>query len=924
MKKLYCLVLVIFFILQSNKYLYAQSDSIYVVSGTYINVPFEDFIKDIEAKTPYRFFYNPTHTQNIQVHLTAESLPLEYILSKMFDGTAFYYAVDHENRVFIIKDRPVQADLPDKYFEPAKGQKPVSDVSIFDYLTSRQSHKSDAELKLYSIGSPTAQKEAGNATLAGYIRDAKTGEAMVGAAIFIDSPRIVVASNHSGFYSISLPKGRHELKVKSVGMKDTKRQIMVYADGKLDIEMEEDIIPLKEVIVEADKDVNVSSVQMGIERLDIKTIRQVPTAFGEADLLRVVLTLPGVKSVGESSTGLNVRGGAADQNLILLNDATIFNPSHLFGFFSAFNPDVVRNVELYKSNIPARLGGRLSSVLDVNTREGNKKAFSGSGGIGLITGRLTLEGPILKDKTSFLIGGRSTYSNWLLNRVPNPMVANSRASFYDVNAQLHHDFNEKNTLALSAYYSSDRFRLGYDTVFAYSNQAATLKWKHVFNNKFYSMFTGGYSGYDFSLTSERNPVTASRTRYGLNQVNVKADFSYFPNAKHTFDFGVSSIYYKLLPGQLQPLGTESLIAPDIVSAEQALESAIYISDRFDISSRLSLSVGLRYSFFNYLGAKEVYSYAAGLPRETHTILDTITYGANQVVNTYQGPEYRAALRYIITENTSIKASYNRNRQYLHMLTNTAMISPTDIWKLSDPHIRPQVGDQYSLGIFKNFAGNSVETSAEVYYKSMANVLDFKSGATLFLNHHIETDVLNAEGKAYGAEFMVKKMAGKLNGWVSYTYSRSLLRTTPFVNQEIINRGEYYPSNFDKPHDVSLAGNYKFSRRFSTSLNITYSTGRPITLPLAVYDLDGARRIHYSDRNQYRIPDYYRVDLAMNIEGNHKVKKLAHSSWTVAIYNLTGRKNPYSIFFLTENGVIRGYKLSVFGRPIPTITYNFKF
>ena len=707
-------------------------------------------------------------------------------------------------------------------------------------------------------------------------------------------------------------------------MKEVRRQIALHADGKLNVEMQEDVRPLKEVVVEAEKLKNVSGLVMGVEKLDIRTVKQVPTAFGEADVLKVVLTLPGVKSVGESSTGLNVRGGATDQNLILFNDATIYNPSHLFGFFSAFNPDAIKSVELYKNSLPAKYGGRLASVLEITGREGNKKEFAGSGGIGLISGRLTLEGPIVKDKTSFLVGGRTTYSDWLLKALPNKNMQNSRASFYDFNTTISHEINEKNSLLLSGYLSEDNFKLGTDTLYNYHNQNVSLRWNHVFNTRLYGVVTGGYSGYNYNVTGDKNPVNAFELGYDLSQANIKADLSYYPNPKHVVDMGASSILYRTKPGSFKPLGSESLVEPDVLEQERALETAFYVSDQYEVNERLSVSAGIRYSIFSALGAKNVYEYASGVAKSENTIIDTVAYGSGDFIKTYHGPEYRLSLRYNLTSDMSVKLGYNRTRQYLHTLTNTAMVSPTDVWKLSDRHIRPQVGDQYSIGIFRNFRNNTVEASVETYYKSMRDFLDYRSGAQLILNHHIETDVINSMGKAYGVEAMLKKNTGKLNGWVSYTYSRSLVKTSDATSSEVINNGKYYPSNFDKPHDLTLVGNYRFSRRFSTSFNFTYSTGRPITVPLATYELGGVKRVYYSDRNQFRIPDYYRADVGLNIEGNHKVRKLAHSSWTVSVYNLTGRKNPYSVYFISEDSKIKGYKLSIFGQPIPTVTYNFKF
>ncbi|QHV99574.1 TonB-dependent receptor [Spirosoma endbachense] len=901
----------------------AQQQADKPISGDFTNLRFEQFAKQIESQTPYCFFYNPSDIDSLIVNVQATNQPLRAILRQLFEGSKYFFAIDQNQRVYITFDRPIQTELPVGYFRGGSGST-ENDSTMNAYLRLGKAKRVETETKVYDIGKRTNPIRPGRSTIAGSVRSISSGEPIVGAAIYVENPRIGTVTDQFGYYSITLPRGRYDLKLRSIGQKDTRRRVILYADGKLDIEMEDDVIALKEVVIEAEKDVNVSGMQMGQQRVDIKTIRQVPTALGEADLLRVILTLPGVKSVGESSTGLNVRGGSTDQNLILYNDAPIYNSSHLFGFFSAFNPDIIKSAELYKSGIPSRFGGRLSSVLDVQTRDGNKKKLVGSGGIGLLTGRLTLEGPLLKDKTSFIIGGRSTYSDWLLRQLPNSSFKNSQASFYDLNLHVTHDFNEKNTLYLTGYLSQDRFRLNSDTTYQYQNQTATLKWKHIINNKLYSVFTGSYSGYKYNVYSEKNPINAYQLDFAINQSQVKADFNYYPSNRHAVDYGISSTYYKLSPGNFRPRGSESLIVPDLVSGEQGLENAVYIGDKFDITDQLSISGGLRYSAYTYLGPKSVFQYAPGQARTENTIIDTVSYATNQAIQTYHGPEYRLALRYALSSTASIKASFNRMRQYIQMLSNTTVISPTDIWKLSDPNIKPQIGDQYALGFYRNNRTNTIETSVEVYYKNIQNLLDYRSGAILLLNHHIETDVVNAQGKAYGIEFLIKKSTGKLNGWLSYTYARTLLRTNSPNSAETINQGSYYPSNYDKPHDVTMIGNYKINRRFSLSLNFTYSTGRPITLPVSKYTLDGAQRLFYSERNQYRVPDYYRADFAMNIEGNHKIKKLAHSSWTIAVYNLTGRRNVYSVYFKSENGVINGYKLSIFGQPIPSVTYNFRF
>lgn len=895
-----------------------------LISGEYSAVPFDKFVADVESKTGFRFYYDSRSVDSLKVTLSVQSKNVRDVLNQVFAGTQLHFVIGDNKTIFVTQGREIMTVLPSDFFDT--GAAPATqEVAVFDYTAyeKREKQKKLAEEKLYAIGAKTSNLQ-GNATLAGHIRDAASGEPVIGAALFIEKPLIGVATDQFGYFSITLPKGRHELQIKSIGMKTTQRQIMLYGDGQLEIELDEDVTPLKEVVVQSERDVRVSGLQMGMEKLDIKTMKNMPLALGETDIMKVVMTLPGVQTVGEGTVGLNVRGGATNQNLILFNDAIVYNPSHLFGFFSTFNPDVLKNVELYKSGITADYGGRLSSVLDVHSREGNLKKFEGSGGISPITGRLTVEGPLIKDKTSFLLGARSTYSDWILRQLDSEQLSNSTASFYDINLNISHKFSDKDQLYLSGYMSKDKFRLDGDTAYSYSDRNASLKWKHIFNNKLYGLVTAGFSKYSYSVESRENPVNAFVMDFSIQQMNAKADINYFLNAKHTVTGGLSTTYYTLAPGNLQPSGEESLVLPDVMQDEQGLESAVYLGDNYEISSKISLYAGIRYSFYQARGPKEVYRYADGFSREESTIQDTVQYGSGKSIASYHGAEPRFSIRYSISNNASVKFSYNRMRQYIQMLSNTTAITPTDIWKLTDSYVRPQVGDQLSIGFYKSTKKHSIDFSVEGYYKTTENTVDYKNGAVLLLNPHIETDLVNAKGKAYGAELMIKKSNGKLNGWISYTYSRSFLQAKNTYASETVNQGEYYPSSYDKPHAVNFIGNYKFSRRFNFSLNMTYSTGRPITLPLAKYDLGGSSRLYYSDRNQYRIPDYFRTDISINVEGNHKIKKLAHSSWTFAVYNLTGRKNAYSVFFKSENGQINGYKLSVFAQPIPTVTYNFKF
>jgi len=897
-----------------------------LVTGEFKQMTITEFAKALQGQTGYRFYFDTLQFDSIRIDISVKSQNLKDVLQLAFAGTNFHYSIDHQKHVFITNGVTVQTELPDLFFDSSKlASKKNQFVDASDELEDNEKKKDTIALnnKLFVIGDKNAAISDKKISLAGYVKDVNTGEPVVGASINVEGEKNGIATDQFGYYSISLLRGRHTLNIQSIGMRDTRRQVMVYSDGKMNIEMKKQVMTLKKVIVSAEKVNNIKSLQMGVQRIDIKTIKQVPVVFGEADILKVALTMPGVQTVGEASTGLNVRGGSADQNLILFNDATIYNPSHFFGMFSAFNPEVVKDVELYKSSIPAKYGGRLSSVLEVNSREGNKKEITGSAGIGLLTSRLNIEGPLAKDKTSFIFGARTTYANWLLNLLPD-QYKNSKASFYDLNLNISHQINKKNDLYLTAYMSNDHFNLNNDTTYGYGSKNISLKWKHVFNNKFYSLISGGYDRYQYYISSEADPYSAYKFSFDINQSYFKAHFAYYASTKHTVEFGINSLFYKLHPGDYEPQGKQSLVIADKLQSEQAVESALYLSDKYTITDAWSVEGGVRYSMFNYLGPQSVNTYPQGVPKTEDNITGTIDYSSGKNIKTYQGPELRLSTRYAFPDNFSIKAGYNSQRQYIHALSNTAAMAPTDIWKLSDPNIRPQYGEQFSIGFYKNLKSNTIETSVELYYKNIKDYLDYKSGAQLILNHHIETDVINTKGKAYGVELQIKKLTGKLNGWISYTFSRTFLKQDDPTAGELINGGKFYPADYDKPHDVTLVSNYKFSHRFSISMNATYSTGRPITLPIGKYFYAGSERALYSDRNAYRIPDYFRMDFSVYIDGNHKVHQKTHNSWSVGIYNLTGRKNPYSVYYVSENGVINGYKLSIFGSAIPFINYNIRF
>lgn len=925
MKRCFLLLVMLVCMCFCRQQAFAQADSLKLVTVIADSATMEAFILTLEKQTDFHFYYDPSLFDSTTITIKAENKELIKVLEQAFANTDVEFSFNDDD-AFITKGNRINMSFPPEAFtvlasgstEPlSKSDKNINDES------AKTEQAAVLDNKVYVIGDKLIPSPEASVIIAGYITETKTGEPVVGAYMHVDHSTISVTTDQYGYFSISLKKGRYTLSIQSLGMKDTKRQIQIYGDGKLNIALQNQVLTISNVIISAQKLSNVKTTMMGLQKIDIKTMQQVPVVFGEVDILRVITTLPGVKTVGEASTGLNVRGGSTDQNLILFNDATIYNPSHFFGMFSAFNPDVVKDVELYKSSMPPRYGGRLSSVINISTREGNKKELSGSAGIGLVTSRISLEGPIVNEKTSFIVGARTTYANWLLGILPNEYKF-SKAGFYDVNLNLTHEINKKNSLYFTGYLSADRFNLNSDTAYGYNNGNLSLKWKHIYNNKLNSLIATGIDKYAYSISSTALPLSAYKMGFDINQTYFKAHFNYYLNNIHAIDFGVNSIYYKMNPGYYNPVGNESLVVPQQIGTEQALESALYVNDRYNITTSLTVEGGLRYSFYSFLGPQTVNIYAPGLPITEGNITGTKEYKKGEVIQNYSGPEYRISARYAFTDSFSVKASYNTQRQYIHMLSNTAAMAPTDIWKLSDAYIKPQAGEQFSVGVYKNLKANTIETSVEVYYKNMDNYLDYKSGANLVLNPHLETDVIPTKGKAYGVEVLIKKLSGKLNGWISYTWSRVLLQQQDSIAGELINNGAFYPSNYDKPNDITLIGNYRVNHRFSISFNATYSTGRPITLPIGTFYYAGSARTLYADRNAYRIPDYFRMDFSMNILGNHKVHQKTHNSWTIGVYNLTGRKNPYSVYYVSENGAINGYKLSIFGSAIPFINFNIKF
>jgi hypothetical protein len=887
----------------------------YKISGNYKDLSFKDFVTIAESIFDVKFFYKNEWLNNLKLGDYADCTTISCVLDNLFRGTTLHYIIEESGNIVItnnyavkVSNTPVEKN--NKFLPPT------------DYSSSSDNQQTSGNASA-EIGNPAEKNKPGSVTISGYINNKDTKEPVSGVTVFVQKLSLGTISNEYGYYTLTLPRGVHLLQFSFIGMRDKKINLNLYGTGEINVEMNSVMIPLKETIVSAQKSVTLQRFEVGVEKINIASFKLLPTSMGESDIMKSILMIPGVQSVGEGSTGFNVRGGSADQNLILLYGAPIYNASHFFGFFSAVNSDIIKDVTLYKGGIPSRYGGRISSVLDIGTIEGNRKEFAGTAGISPITTHLSLEGPLIKDTLTYLLTARTTYSNWILGLIEDPSLKNSRASFYDLNGKITYDLNKNNKLDFSAYTSHDSFRFNSDTVYSYNNNIFALKWRHFFNTRFFSSFSLNNSSYNYDISSQYLATEAFVLSHKINSTGFKADFNWFLG-RNEVNFGLDLTRYAVIPGSYQPNGDSSLVVPHTIDKERAYEGALYIDDRFIFTDFLSVNVGMRMSSFYSIGPEGVMIYNPDYSKSMSTITDTLNFKSGEISSKYGGPEFRVSLNFRITDKNSIKINYNRTRQYLHLLSNSASISPTDTWKLCDYYLKPQVGDQVALGFYEMLLNNKFEASAEIYYKKISNMADFKGGTNFVMEENIEKDIVNVAGKAYGLELVLKKTEGKIRYSIGYTYSRTFTKSLSNFPEEIINSGKWFPANFDKPNDLVVTFDYIFSRRFSFSSDYTYSTGRPITYPVATYHMYDDVLVHYSDRNKYRIPYYSRLDLSFKISGNLRKHKLAHPNWTFSVYNLLGRQNVYSIYFKKEGEVYTGYKLSVFGQAIPSVTFGFDF
>lgn len=907
---------------------FALAQGIPNVSIDAANKPLQDVVTELENQSGYTFFYISDWFTEISITGTYTDFALDEALKNILKNTDLNFYISDSRQVFLTRNSVVYDALPRDFFGQEEIEKLTDDEleerSISAPLFANIGDRESSRTETVRIGKESRGSRESSFTLSGKATNFLDGEPVSDLAILLGGSSKGTVTNIDGFYSIRIPVGENIIETKGLGFRDTRKRVIIYNDGTLNFVLDESVEALDEVTVAANVDRNVKEALTGVTQIEIQKIKTIPLVFGERDILRAAISLPGITTAGETAAGFNVRGGRADQNLILLDDGVIYNPAHFFGVFSAINSFSTGSAEIYKGSIPAQFGGRLSSVFDLKTKDANKEKFSVEAAVGPVTSNAVLEIPIVKEKASLLVGGRGTYAGYILDALENEDLSNSEASFVDFTAKYSHALNENNEIKATGYFSRDVFSITSDSVFDYSNRLASFRWNHKFNEKNTGSLVFSNSDYQFNIEFDGESNTDFALGYRINETEVKLDFNYLHSAKHKFKYGIASKLYQVNPGERNPLGPNSEVTPLTVPQQRGLESAIYISDTYTISEKFLIDAGLRYSFFAALGPGVQRIFAEGEPRSSGSVIETQQFDTNEVIETFSGPEVRVSARYFLGQDFSIKGGYNNSFQYIHTLTSNTTVSPTDTFILSDTNLEPQRAEQFSLGLFKNYNGNEYEVSLEGFFKRQENLLDFRVGAQLLLNEQVETEVLQGDGRAFGVEFLIKKNEGRLNGWLGYTYSRSFIQLdSPFLEEQV-NNGEFFPSNFDKPHDFSAVLNYKFTERFSASANAVYQTGRPVTFPIGNFNFNNADFVFFSDRNQFRIPDFYRLDLSFNIEGNHKIKKFARSFWSLSVYNVLGRNNPFSVFFATEDGEVRAFQSSIFGIPIPTLTYNFRF
>jgi hypothetical protein len=859
-----------------------------------------EFLSKLEQKYPVRFFYMEEWLSPYTVDSVYTGQTVSRMLQDVLTGSEVQFSIMYGYAVIFSKD-PLEMEKREQLLRTA--------------VASRK------DIESVTVGTLVRGKRKERMSLYGTVRAEDSNIPLGGVMISVNGKE-VATTDASGRYRIALTGSEHIVTYSAYGYRDKVINLRIYSDGELSVVLEDMPVILEEVEV---SDQAVVNRRVGQTTLKTESMKRATTFLGEVDVIKQIQAQPGVTTVGEVASGFNVRGGGVDQNLVLYDGVPVFNTSHAMGFFTAFNAHAINQVSFYRGGIPAQYGGRVSSVLDITSKDGPTDKWGANGGIGIISSYLTVGGPIKRDTSAVIASVRSSYSDWMLDAIKSNYhdIQNSTLSFYDASLKFTQKLSKNSKLTFSGYTSSDRFSLTNDTVYTLRNLAASLRLDKVISDKLLGSFALSFGRYGYTMREEE-PSTAFDLNYSITYPSLTLDFNYEGSA-HKLAFGLHNTWYDFAPGTLMPTDASSNARRIDMGHERSLETALYLSDAFYWRDDLLVEGGLRVSMFNRFGSGTVYAYRQGEPMEPRNIADSTAYGAGEVMKTYVGLEPRLSIRYTLSPSASVKLGYNRMYQYMHLITNTAAVAPVDIWQSCNTYFKPQLADQVSLGYFRNFKDNTYEAFTEVFYKHVQHVLDFKDGAQLILNDHLETALVGGTADSYGAEFSVSKIRGRLQGALNYTYSRSWRKTNTSFESEQINEGKRYASNYDQPHVVQLNWRYALLRRLFFSGTFIYHTGRPMSIPVASFQVDHVSLLKFSDRNTYRIPDYHRLDLALILEGSHKRKKIVDGTWVLSFYNVYGRRNAYSVFYQDNGrGNLIPYKLSVIGTVIPSLSYSFKF
>ena len=894
-----------------------------IIDSAYSNLDWQHFVTQTEADFGVHYFFDSTDTEKIRFEQIEAPVPLLLFLENKLKPYGLKVSMDQTRNIFLTRGVAIVTALSREIYPTIQVEAPDKSKNE-DEQTGFIETKNEHLASVLIIGNKLDGLRSGKATLSGYLRNISDSTALFGATILIEELGVGAAADERGYYQLKVEKGDYTLVINEINHKEERIRLKLWSSGTADIYLESASYTLEGVVVTSDRYDRVQNAKLGFEQLNTKNIREIPLVLGEKDILKVATLLPGIQSVGEGTAGFNVRGSPADQNLFYLDNVPVYNTSHLFGFFSVFNSEAISAFSLSKSNIPVRFGGRLASIFDITAKEGDNEKLKIRGGISPITGSLLFEGPLKKNKSSFMLGVRSTYSNWILKLIKNPDFNQSEVFFGDAIAKMNVDIDDKNKIQALGYYSLDNIDFAGTTRFDIENRGASVSWKRFFKEKNNMDLSLIYSRYALQNENYELPSEAYLQNSILTHRESKLDFTFRPDRTHKITFGGNAILYDIDRGDFAPAGEESQLIYKDLGEERGLESGIYLGDEWNPTARVSLTGGLRYNAYAYLGPQEVFQYGEGRLKEPASITDTLHFSKNAMIKFYHGLDYRVAAKYNFSTQWSVKASYDKLHQYVFLLSNTIALAPTDKWKLIDSHIEPMVGDQYSVGVYTYLFGKSFEFSTEGYYKKVDKLVEYRDGADLLINEVPEWDILQGKLQVYGVELMLKKSGGRLNGWMNYTYSKATVLVDGPIEGAQINFGEPYPANHDKPHSLNVVVNYKLLRRFSLSTNLVYSTGKPITYPTNSYKQGGIQLVGFTSRNEYRIPDYVRMDVSVKVEGNLKAEKFLHSVWVFSVYNLTGRNNVYSEYFKAINGNVKGYRLSIFANPVFSVTYNFKF